>query len=200
MLDREWAEGAAKAGALPAVAAALQQVSRSRPPPEIVARLTPGELEWGTGIVGRWPDRFPPGVLAPLKGCTLTPQRPMSHQRAARTSVESQRGHGARKRAGRPFEHPRSATAAAKPTVTGNSGIRPRTTRRKQKRVKKGLEEVALRPKARARSLLRTSSLVSIAPASSAGANSSTACMPSGLSFILSPSSNWQFWTPSQAG
>lgn len=87
MLDREWAEWAAKAGALPAVAAALQQVSRSRPPPEIVARLTPGELEWVTEIVGRWPDRFPPGVLAALKGCTLTPQRPTSHQRAARTSV-----------------------------------------------------------------------------------------------------------------
>ena len=131
------------------------------------------------------------------------PQRLHSNAAAANVSSTSrahQRGHGARKRAGRPFEHPRSATAAAKPTVTGNSGIRPRTTRRKQKRVKKGLEEVALRPKARARSLLRTSSLVSIAPASSAGANSSTACMPSGLSFILSPSSNWQFWTPSQAG
>jgi hypothetical protein len=85
-----------------------------------------------TEIVGRWPDCFPPGTLAALKGCTLTPSPPQptdltSPQRAAHTSVESRRGHPARKRAGRPFEHPRSATAAAKPTDTGNSGTRPGT-------------------------------------------------------------------------
>jgi hypothetical protein len=129
-LDREWTEWAAKAGASPTVAAALHQISRSRPPPDIVARLTPGEFEWVTEIVGRWPDCFPSGTLAALKGCTLTPspQRPTdlsSLQRAAHTSVESRHGHPARKRAGRPFEHPRSdrewtewaAKAGASPTV-----------------------------------------------------------------------------------
>jgi hypothetical protein len=133
-LDREWAEWAAKAGASPTVAAALHQVSRSRPPPEIVAPLTPGELEWITEIVGRWPDCFPPGALVALKGCTLmpSPQRPtdlMSPQPAAHTSAESSHRYRpyARKRAGRPFEQLRSATAAAKPPDTGNSGTRPGT-------------------------------------------------------------------------
>jgi hypothetical protein len=65
-------------------------------------------------------------------GCTLTPspQQPTdltSPQRAAHTSVESRREPPARKRAGRPFEHARSATAAAKPTDIGNSGTRPGT-------------------------------------------------------------------------
>jgi hypothetical protein len=67
-LDREWAVWAAKAGASPTVVAALQEVSRSRPPPEIVAPLTPGELEWVTEIVRRWPDCFPSGALAALEG------------------------------------------------------------------------------------------------------------------------------------
>jgi hypothetical protein len=69
-LDREWTEWAAKAGASPTVAAALHQVSRSRPPAEIVAPLTPSQLEWVTEIVGRWPECFPAGALAALKGCT----------------------------------------------------------------------------------------------------------------------------------
>ena len=66
-LDREWTEWAAKAGVSPTVAAALLLVSRSRPLPEIVARLMPGELEQIVGVIGRWPDCFPHGMLAALR-------------------------------------------------------------------------------------------------------------------------------------
>ena len=51
-LDREWTEWAAKAGVSPTVAAALLLISRSRPLPEVVARLTPGELEQVVGVIG----------------------------------------------------------------------------------------------------------------------------------------------------
>ena len=70
-LDREWTEWAAKAGVSPTIAAALLLISRSRPLPEIVARLTPGELEQIVGVIGRWPDCFPPGTLAALKSVRL---------------------------------------------------------------------------------------------------------------------------------
>src|SRR6516162_4293274 len=66
-LDREWAEWAAKIGVSPTIAAALLLISRSRPLPEIVVRLTPGELEQVVGVIGRWPECFPPGTLAALK-------------------------------------------------------------------------------------------------------------------------------------
>jgi len=66
-LDREWSEWAAKSGVSPTVAAALLLISRSRPLPEIVARLTPGELEQIVGVIGRWPDCFPHGMLAALR-------------------------------------------------------------------------------------------------------------------------------------
>jgi len=71
-LDREWAEWAAKIGVSPTIAAALLLISRSRPLPEIVVRLTPGELEEVVGVIGRWPECFPPGTLATLKSVRLT--------------------------------------------------------------------------------------------------------------------------------
>jgi hypothetical protein len=52
-LDREWSEWAAKASVSPTVAAALFLISRSRPLPETVARLTPGEFEQVVGVIGR---------------------------------------------------------------------------------------------------------------------------------------------------
>ena len=124
-LDREWTEWAAKAGVSPTIAAALLLISRSRPLPEIVARLTPGELEQIVGVIGRWPDCFPHGTLAALKSvrltrspepsavCVSTDQTP--RQQAARTSAESLRRRRpyARKHAGRPFEYSQSAIAAA---------------------------------------------------------------------------------------
>ena len=57
-LDCEWAEWAAKIGVSSTVAAALLVISRSHPLPEVVARLTPGELEQVVGIIGRWPECF----------------------------------------------------------------------------------------------------------------------------------------------
>ena len=62
-LDREWAEWPAKIGVSPTVAAALLLICQARPLDEIVARLTPGELEQVVEIVGRCPDHFPPGTL-----------------------------------------------------------------------------------------------------------------------------------------
>ena len=82
-LDREWAEWAAKARVSPTVAAALLLISRSRPLPEIVARLTPGELEQIVGVIGRWPDCFPHGTLAALRSLRATMSRP-NHQPASR--------------------------------------------------------------------------------------------------------------------
>ena len=82
-LDREWAEWAAKARVSPTVAAALLLISRSRPLPEIVARLTPGELKQIVGVIGRWPDCFPHGTLAALRSLRATMSRP-NHQPASR--------------------------------------------------------------------------------------------------------------------
>src|SRR6516225_11404624 len=82
-LDREWAEWAAKARVSPSVAAALLLISRSRPLPEIVARLTPGELKQIVGVIGRWPDCFPDGTLAALRSLRATMSRP-NHQPASR--------------------------------------------------------------------------------------------------------------------
>ena len=61
-LDREWSEWAANIGVSPTVAAALLLICQARPLDEIVARLTPRELE--LEIVGRRPDHFPPGTNA----------------------------------------------------------------------------------------------------------------------------------------
>jgi hypothetical protein len=66
-LDREWAEWAAKAGVSPTVAAALLVIARSHPLPEVVARLTPGELEQVVGVIGRWPECFPHGTLKSVR-------------------------------------------------------------------------------------------------------------------------------------
>jgi len=82
-LDREWTEWAAKARVSPTVTAALLLISRSRPLPEIVARLTPGELEQIVGVIGRWPDCFPHGTLAALRSLRATMSRP-NHQPASR--------------------------------------------------------------------------------------------------------------------
>ena len=124
-LDREWSEWAANIGVSSTVAAALLVISRSRPLPEVVARLTPGELQQVVGIIGRWPECFPPGTLAALKSVRLTRLPDPSavsistdqarSRLAARTSAERLHRHRphARKRVGRPFERPGSATAAA---------------------------------------------------------------------------------------
>jgi len=69
-LDREWSEWAANIGVSPTVAAALLLICQARPPDEIVARLTPRELE--LEIVGRCPNHFPPGTLDALKARSLT--------------------------------------------------------------------------------------------------------------------------------
>ena len=77
-LDRECSEWAANIGVSPTVAAALLLICQARPLDEIVARLTPRELEQVVEIVGRCPDHFPPGTLDPLKSRGLAPtsQRP----------------------------------------------------------------------------------------------------------------------------
>jgi hypothetical protein len=138
-LDREWTEWAADIGVSHTVAAALLLICQGCDPDEIVARLIPGELEQVSEIVGRCPNHFPPGTFDALKSRGLTPsQTPSSasvstaqapSQQVAQTSAESSHRYRpyARKRADRPFEHPRSATAAAKPTDTGNSGTHPGT-------------------------------------------------------------------------
>jgi hypothetical protein len=141
-LDREWSEWAAKASVSLTVAASLLLICQARPLDKIVARLTPRELEQVAEIVGRCPDHFPPGTLDALKRRSPTsshepPSASVSTDQApsrlaARASAESPHRHrpNARKRAGHPFEHPRSATAAAKPTDTQDtrkSGTRPGT-------------------------------------------------------------------------
>ena len=73
-LDREWAEWPAKIGVSPTVAAALLLICQARPLDEIVARLTPGELEQVVEIVGRCPDHFPRSTArlscaSPISGC-----------------------------------------------------------------------------------------------------------------------------------
>ena len=85
----------------------------------------PGEFEQIVGVIGRWPECFPPGTLAALKSVRLTRLPDPSavsistdqarSRLAARTSAERLHRHRphARKRVGRPFEHPGSATAAA---------------------------------------------------------------------------------------
>ena len=82
-LDREWAEWPAKIGVSPTVAAALLLICQARPLDEIVARLTPRELE--REIVGRCPDHFPPGTLDALKARS---QRPHTSHRAAAFSTD----------------------------------------------------------------------------------------------------------------
>ena len=104
----------------PTVAAALLLICQRHPLDEIVARLTRGELEQVAGIVGRCADHFPLGTLDALNSRNLTSSHGPSSadvstdqapsQRAARTSVESLHRHRARKRAGRPFEHPGKST------------------------------------------------------------------------------------------
>jgi hypothetical protein len=124
-LGREWSEWAAKASVSPTVAAALFLISRSRPLPEIVARLTSGEFEQVVGVIGRWQDCFPPGTLhalnalksrkrtsspAPLAVCLSTDQAPS--RRHARISAESRDGRTPARR----FAHSQSAPMPAMPT------------------------------------------------------------------------------------
>jgi hypothetical protein len=125
-LDREWTEWAANIGVSPTVAASLLLICQARPLDEIVARLTPRELEQVAEIVGRCPDHFPPGTLDALKRRSPTsshepPSASVSTDQApsrlaARASAESPHRHrpNARKRAGRPFEHPGRPTARAR--------------------------------------------------------------------------------------
>jgi hypothetical protein len=95
---------------------------------EVAAKLRPGELAHVVRFVSRCPTCYPPGTLAALRSLTPTPQPSrtsvstdqLPSRLAARSSAENLYRYrpNARKRAGHPFEHPRSATAAAKPTDT----------------------------------------------------------------------------------
>jgi len=60
-LDREWTEWAANIGVSPTVAAALLLICQARPLDEIVARLTPRELEQVSlsGPLSAWNARRP---------------------------------------------------------------------------------------------------------------------------------------------
>ena len=123
-LDREWTEWAAKARVSPTVAAALLLISRSRPLPEIVARLTPGELEQIVGVIGRWPDCFPHGTLAALRSLRATMSRP-NHQPASRRPgrINAKSLHGRAHTRG--FEHAQSSAASAMPTYGTRNGVTP---------------------------------------------------------------------------
>ena len=97
-LDREWSEWAAKFGASPTVAAALFLISERHPSHEVMAKLTPGEVEQVAKIVRRWPDCFPPGSVDALKSRSLTLAQPpsvgvsadpTSKRRPARVGAES---------------------------------------------------------------------------------------------------------------
>src|SRR6516164_8537260 len=97
-LDREWSEWAAKFGASPTVAAALFLISERHPSHEVMAKLTPGEVEQVAKIVRRWPDCFPPASVDALKSRSLTLAQPpsvgvsadpTSRRRPARVSAES---------------------------------------------------------------------------------------------------------------
>src|SRR5262245_5300980 len=95
---------------------------------EIAAKLRPDELAHVVRFVSRCPTCYPPGTLAALRSLTPTPQPPRTSvstdqapsQQVAHTSPENQHIHRlhARKRAGRHFEHPRSATTPAVPIDT----------------------------------------------------------------------------------
>jgi len=65
-LSRTWTEWAAKQGMSETVAAALYLISKRRKADEVVAKLTPSEMERFIEIVQQWPDRFPRGTLAAL--------------------------------------------------------------------------------------------------------------------------------------
>jgi hypothetical protein len=67
-LDRAWTEWAAKHGVSAKVAAALILLSQARPLDDIVAKLTPHELEQVIKLVGRCPSYYPPRALDALKG------------------------------------------------------------------------------------------------------------------------------------
>ena len=67
-LDRAWTEWAAKHGVSAKVAAVLILLSQARPLDDIVAKLTPIELEQVIKIVGRSPRGYPPGAYDALKG------------------------------------------------------------------------------------------------------------------------------------
>jgi putative ABC transport system ATP-binding protein len=66
-LSRTWTEWAAKQGMSETVAAALYLISERRKADEVVAKLTPSEMERFIEIVQQWPDRFPRGTLAALR-------------------------------------------------------------------------------------------------------------------------------------
>jgi putative ABC transport system ATP-binding protein len=63
-LNRVWTEWAAKHGLSETVAAALYLISEKRKADEVVAKLTPGEMERVVEIVQQWPDHFRRGPLA----------------------------------------------------------------------------------------------------------------------------------------
>ena len=113
-LDREWTEWVAKAGVSPTVAAALFLISERHPSHEVMAKLTPSEVEQVAKIVRRWPDCFPPGSVDALKsrGQTLAQPPsvrvsadPTSRRRPARVSAESLH----RRAYTRRFEHAQGA-------------------------------------------------------------------------------------------
>ena len=99
---------------------------------EVAGKLTPAELADATRLVSRCPTCYPPGTLAALRNLTPPPQPPRTgvstdqapSRLAARTGAEGPHRHrpNARKRAGRPFEHP--PTTPAMPTYAKNPGTR----------------------------------------------------------------------------
>ena len=96
-LNRAWTEWATNYGVSPTVAAALFLISKSRPLPGIVAKLTAGEFDQVIEIVGRWPDQFPPGTPAALKCRGPIPARrptavSIPADQAPRQSTEPQSG------------------------------------------------------------------------------------------------------------
>jgi hypothetical protein len=97
---------------------------------KVAAKLRPDELQNVVRLVSRCPSCYPPGTFDALKArgsshgplsTSVSTNQPRSQQ-AARTGEESRQRHRGRKHAGRPFEHQRSATAAATPTYCPAGG------------------------------------------------------------------------------
>ena len=123
MLDDASLRWAAAEGVSESVIAAICLL-HDRSVDEIVARLSPAELDQATKIVGRSPGCYPPGVYAALKdkrGLGVTAQqadRPPNI--APREQVRPSRTVAAEKRA----KPPRKAAALRQQTAEGETRIR----------------------------------------------------------------------------
>jgi hypothetical protein len=140
-LDHTWTEWAAKQGVSQTVAAALYLISENRKIYEVVAKLTPSEIERVIDIVQRWPDCFPPGVLAaldhnrsapPSEQLAAYPARGAGHRSAARINPGIGQLHPNGPALPRAAVHssalPRAAaTSAPERTTAQKAGTRPGT-------------------------------------------------------------------------